>query len=84
MKFTVDFGMGMFNALNLGDVMNEMIHRVRPYEVNAGDTNRVFQSASDRLCAIMKERKPFEDHQDLPPWLAARVDHATNHVRDLS
>ena len=30
LKFTVDFGMGMFNALNLGDIMNEMIYRVRP------------------------------------------------------
>ncbi len=33
LKFTVDFGMGMFNALNLGDIMNEMIYRIRPYEV---------------------------------------------------
>src|SRR3974377_1683012 len=33
LKFTVDFGMGMFNALNLGDVMNEMIFASRPSEV---------------------------------------------------
>jgi predicted nucleotide-binding protein (sugar kinase/HSP70/actin superfamily) len=73
LKFTVDFGMGMFNALNLGDAMNEMIHRIRPFEVNPGETDRVFQSASDRLCTTMKERKPFEDHQDLPRWLSQRA-----------
>jgi len=38
LKFTVDFGMGMFNALNLGDIMNEMIYRIRPYEVEKGKT----------------------------------------------
>src|SRR5487761_1489935 len=27
LKFTVDFGCGMFNALNLGDIMNEMVYR---------------------------------------------------------
>jgi hypothetical protein len=30
LKFTVDFGMGMLNAMNFGDVMNEMIYRIRP------------------------------------------------------
>ncbi len=42
LKFTVDFGMGMFNALNLGDIMNEMIYRIRPYEVEKGKTDEVF------------------------------------------
>jgi len=33
LKFTVDFGMGMFNALNLGDILHEMIYRIRPFEI---------------------------------------------------
>jgi predicted nucleotide-binding protein (sugar kinase/HSP70/actin superfamily) len=73
LKFTVDFGMGMFNALNLGDIMNEMIYRIRPYEVEKGKTDRVFQEAVGRLCTLLRERKPFEDHRDLPGWLSQRV-----------
>lgn len=73
LKFTVDFGMGMFNALNLGDIMNEMIYRVRPYEVNKGETDRVFQESIDRLCSLLRERKPFEDHEDLPKWLSRKI-----------
>ena len=73
LKFTVDFGMGMFNALNLGDIMNEMIYRVRPYEVEKGTTDRVFHEAVDTLCTMLRERKPFEDHEDLPEWMAKKI-----------
>src|SRR5271169_5138363 len=73
LKFTVDFGMGMFNALNLGDIMNEMIFRVRPYEVEKGTTDRVFHAAVDGLCTMLRERKPFEDHEDLPEWIAKKI-----------
>ena len=74
LKFTVDFGMGMFNALNVGDIMNEMIYRIRPYEVNKGETDRVFQQTIDRLCTMLRERKPFEDHEDLPKWLSRKIE----------
>jgi predicted nucleotide-binding protein (sugar kinase/HSP70/actin superfamily) len=73
LKFTVDFGMGMFNALNLGDIMNEMIYRIRPYEVEKGKTDAVFESSVDALCTLLRERKPFEDHEDLPEWMAKKV-----------
>ena len=72
LKFTVDFGLGMFNALNLGDIMNEMIYRIRPYEAEKGKTDKVFQEAMDTLCTMLRERKPFEDHEDLPEWLAKK------------
>jgi predicted nucleotide-binding protein (sugar kinase/HSP70/actin superfamily) len=73
LKFTVDFGMGMFNALNLGDITNEMIYRIRPYEVNKGETDRVFHESVDSLCHTLRTRKPFEDHNDLPDWMARRI-----------
>jgi predicted nucleotide-binding protein (sugar kinase/HSP70/actin superfamily) len=73
LKFTVDFGMGMFNALNLGDIMNEMIYRIRPYEARQGDTDRAFNQAIDTLCTLLRERKPFEDHEDLPEWMARKI-----------
>src|SRR6516162_4054777 len=73
LKFTVDFGMGMFNALNLGDIMNEMIFRIRPFEVNKGETDRVFRESVDALCHTLRTRKPFEDHEDLPAWLSRRI-----------
>jgi predicted nucleotide-binding protein (sugar kinase/HSP70/actin superfamily) len=73
LKFTVDFGMGMFNALNLGDIMNEMIYRIRPYEVEKGRTDEVFNQSVDALCNMLRDRKPFEDHEDLPEFLAKKI-----------
>ena len=73
LKFTVDFGMGMFNALNLGDIMNEMVYRIRPYEVEKGKTDAVFESSVNDLCTMLRERKPFEDHEDLPEWMATKI-----------
>ena len=73
LKFTVDFCMGMFNALNLGDIMNEMVYRIRPYEVEKGKTDEVWQSSMDTLCTMLRDRKPFEDHEDLPEWMAKKI-----------
>ena len=47
LKFSVDFGMGMLNALNLGDVLNELVYQVRPFEVNKGETDKVIHEAVD-------------------------------------
>jgi predicted nucleotide-binding protein (sugar kinase/HSP70/actin superfamily) len=60
LRFTVDFGMGMFNALNLGDIMNEMAYRVRPYEAKPGQANEKFAEAMDELCRMLSKRTPYE------------------------
>jgi predicted nucleotide-binding protein (sugar kinase/HSP70/actin superfamily) len=60
LKFSVDFGMGMLNALNLGDIMNEMIYRIRPFEVEKGKTDKVFQEAVNTLCRMLRDREPYE------------------------
>jgi predicted nucleotide-binding protein (sugar kinase/HSP70/actin superfamily) len=49
LKFTINFGMGMLNALHLGDTVNDLIFQIRPYEVRQGDTDAAFQEAVDGL-----------------------------------
>lgn len=73
LKFTVDFGMGMFNALNLGDIMNEMAYRVRPYEVTPGEANRKFEEAMETLCEMLSNREPYELSNRLPQLLGSRL-----------
>jgi len=60
LKFTVDFGMGMLNALHIGDTLQDLIHQIRPYEVNKGETDRIFPEVGDRLAECLRERPPFE------------------------
>jgi predicted nucleotide-binding protein (sugar kinase/HSP70/actin superfamily) len=68
LKFTVDFGMGMLNALNLGDTLNDIIYQIRPFEVNRGDTDRAFEEGAELLGRTLRDRPPFEVMQRAPQW----------------
>ena len=68
LKFTIDFGFGMLNAMHLGDVFNDLIYQVRPYEVNQGETDRVFHETVDGLCEDLRNRKSFEIEERAPAW----------------
>jgi predicted nucleotide-binding protein (sugar kinase/HSP70/actin superfamily) len=68
LKFSVDFGFGMLNAMHLGDVINDLIYQIRPFEANKGETDRVFRETVGGLCADLKNRKAFEIEQLAPDW----------------
>ena len=68
LKFTVDFGFGMLNAMHFGDVFNDMIYQIRPFEVNKGETDRVFREAVDGLCEDLRNRDSFEIEERAPDW----------------
>jgi len=69
LKFTVDFGMGMLNALNLGDVVNELVYQIRPFEVNRGETDRVIRQATTTLTDTLRDRKRWHVDDAAPKWL---------------
>jgi len=68
LKFTIDFGFGMLNAMHLGDVFNDLIYQIRPFEVKKGETERVFREAVDGLCEDLRNRDSFEIEQRAPNW----------------
>jgi predicted nucleotide-binding protein (sugar kinase/HSP70/actin superfamily) len=68
LKFTIDFGFGMLNAMHLGDVINDLVYQIRPFEVNKGETDRVFRETVDGLCEDLKNREVFEVEQIAPEW----------------
>jgi predicted nucleotide-binding protein (sugar kinase/HSP70/actin superfamily) len=73
LKFTVDFGMGMLNALFLGDVMNDLAFQIRPYEMNRGETDRVFEETMGELVTTLRDGKRFEILEDSPKWISRRL-----------
>jgi predicted nucleotide-binding protein (sugar kinase/HSP70/actin superfamily) len=73
LKFTVDFGMGAFNALNYGDVMNDICCQIRPYETTPGETERAFTEAMTGLEAGMRNRRPFHASEIRSDWLRERI-----------
>ena len=74
LKFSVDFGMGMLNALNLGDVINELVYQVRPFEVNKGETDRVIHEAVTTLTDTLRDRKRWHIREAAPSWARPFLD----------
>ncbi|MBI4476759.1 MAG: activator of (R)-2-hydroxyglutaryl-CoA dehydratase [Acidobacteria bacterium] len=73
LKFTVDFGMGAFSALNFGDVLNDITYQIRPFEVNGGETDRVMNEVMQELTGAVRERKVYEIEDHAPQWLLSRI-----------
>lgn len=73
LKFGLDFGLGALNALNFGDVLNDVAHQIRPYEVNDGETDRVFAEVMDHLSNVTRDHRMFRVEDRAPEWLATRV-----------
>jgi len=68
LKFTIDFGFGMLNALLMGDVFNDLIYQIRPFETTKGETDRVFRETVDDLCEDLRNRDSFEIEKRAPEW----------------
>ncbi|WP_321471797.1 hypothetical protein [uncultured Paludibaculum sp.] len=60
LRYTVNFGLGMLNALNLGDVLFDVAHRIRPYEVVPGATDHALAACLADLAGFLRERCGYE------------------------
>jgi predicted nucleotide-binding protein (sugar kinase/HSP70/actin superfamily) len=70
LKYTIDFGLGMLKILFLGDVLNDLTHNIRAYEVNPGETNRVMDQCVRDVCDHLRAYKS----PDLPQWTLKRLE----------
>ena len=73
LKFSADLGMGQLNALNLGDVINDMVYQIRPYEVAPGATGQAIQEVVDQLSDFLENRKRYEILESTPGWISRRL-----------
>ena len=54
LEMNVDFFLAILNALNIGDIINDVAYQIRPYEVNAGETDRVLEESMEMLHDVMR------------------------------
>jgi predicted nucleotide-binding protein (sugar kinase/HSP70/actin superfamily) len=73
LKFTINFGMGMLNALLLADVLNDLVHQIRPFEVIPGATDRAAADVLEDMARFLRERRVIELMDDGPGWLTRRL-----------
>jgi predicted nucleotide-binding protein (sugar kinase/HSP70/actin superfamily) len=75
LKYTIDFGLGMLKVLFLGDVLNDLTHNIRAYEVNPGETNRVMDLCVQDMCEHLRTYKAPDLIDRMPKlYSAAQLD----------
>ena len=60
LKMDLDFFMGMLNAFNAGDLLNEVANQVRAFETHVGETDKALAESVEFMHRVMKSKKPAE------------------------
>jgi len=76
LEMNLDFFLGILNALNCGDVLNEVAYAVRPYEVNAGETDQKLDECMDYMHEVFRKKQPWQLGDSLTKYLGGFKDTA--------
>src|SRR5262249_24221360 len=72
----LDFFLGILNALNCGDVMNEVAYALRPYEGKSGETDQVADETMDYLHEVFPKKQTGELEGGVTKYLGGFSDTA--------
>jgi len=53
-EVNAEFARRLVTALMIGDLLNDLAHQIRPYEVNPGETECVLEEALERVCTFLR------------------------------
>ena len=70
LEMNLDFFLAILNAMNIGDIINDVAYQIRPYEVNAGETDRVLDECMDLLHDVMRRKQPWTPEGKLASLLS--------------
>jgi predicted nucleotide-binding protein (sugar kinase/HSP70/actin superfamily) len=59
LEMNLDFFLGILNAMNMGDILNDVAYQIRPFEENPGETDRVLDECMDLLHEVMSKKQPW-------------------------
>ena len=66
LRYTPNFGMGMLNALILGDILFDISHRIRPFEAEAGATDAALAEVLAQMADFLRGRSGYEPFRHTP------------------
>jgi predicted nucleotide-binding protein (sugar kinase/HSP70/actin superfamily) len=76
LEMNLDFFLGILNALNCGDVLNEVAYAIRPYEAVAGETDAKLDEVMDYMHEVFRKKQPWKLGGDLSKYLGGFSDTA--------
>lgn len=60
LKMDLDFFMGMLNAFNAGDLLNEVTNQVRAFETTPGAADKALAESTEFMYQVMKSKRPAQ------------------------
>src|SRR5262245_60264271 len=60
LEMNVDFFLAILNAMNMGDLVNDVGYQTRPFEVEEGATDAAMKEAMDQLEEIFRTKRTFQ------------------------
>lgn len=60
LEMNLDFFLSIINAMMVGDIINEVAYRIRPYELNEGETDKALREAMDLFYERFRSKKYFD------------------------
>ena len=60
LEMNLDFFLGILNAINMGDVINDVAYQIRPFEVNSGETERVLDECMELMYEVIRNKVPYQ------------------------
>ena len=71
LELNLDFFLAILNAANMGDLINEVGYLIRPYELEAGMTDRILGESQEILHDVLRDKERFSLEGKLGRALAA-------------
>lgn len=65
LEMNLDFFLGILNAMNIGDIINDVAYQIRAFEVVPGETDKVLDEAMEIMYHKMKEKRYFDFNSKL-------------------
>ena len=59
LEMNLDFFLGILNALNCGDALNEVAYTIRPYEATPGAADEKLAAVMDYMREVFRTRRPW-------------------------
>lgn len=59
LEMNVDFFLALLNAMNMGDLVNDVGYQTRPFEIEEGATNAALDAAMDELEEIFRTKRTY-------------------------
>jgi predicted nucleotide-binding protein (sugar kinase/HSP70/actin superfamily) len=76
LEMNLDFFLGILNALNCGDVLNEVAYAIRPFEAEAGQTDEKLDEVMDYMHEVFRKKQPWKLGDHLSKYLGGFSDTA--------